>query len=57
MKNKGLKITISLAIIFLFLGLSVIMVNAQYIKIKEERLKNQFKGSETLDMLIFISVI
>ena len=55
MKKKVLKITISLGIIFLFLGLSVIMVNAQYVKIKEEELKNQFKGSETLDMLIFIS--
>jgi len=55
MKNKVLKITILFAIIFLFLGLSVIIVNAQYIKIKEEEFKYHFIGSETLDMLIFIS--
>lgn len=55
MKNKVLKITISITIIFLFLGLSVIIVNAQFVKIKEEGLINQFKGSEDLDMLIFIS--
>ena len=55
MKNKVLKITFLLGIIFLFTGLSVIMVNAQIIKSKNISLKDQFKATEDPDMLIFLS--
>jgi hypothetical protein len=55
MKNKVLKITFCLTIIFLFLGLSVIIVNANYIKNKDIVFKNLIKSPETFDMLIFVS--
>ena len=55
MKNKVLKITVLLGIIFLFTGLSVIMVNAQIIKSENISFKDQFKATENPDMLIFLS--
>ena len=55
MKNKVLKVLILSFIVFLLLGLSVIIVNAQFTQIPKDNTKALFKGLETLDMLIFIS--
>ncbi len=55
MKNKVYKTIISLGIIIVILGLSVIMVNAQFINFEETPLITLYKSPETLDMLIFIS--
>ncbi len=55
MKNKVLKIIFLSCMVFLFLGLSVVFVNAQFAQINDINLKNTLNQSETLDMLIFIS--
>ena len=55
MKNKVLKIMISLCVILLFIGLSVLMVSAQLVKSEKTSSPTQFISSETPDMLIFLS--
>ena len=55
MKNRIVKIIISLAVTILFISLSVIMVNAQFLKTNNPSIINISENQKTLDMLIFIS--
>ena len=55
MKNKVLKTIISVFVILLFTGMTVIAVNAQLQNPDQPNIKSPSKASETLDMLVFIA--